>query len=606
MTGAVRIQIRTALATVVLSAEGGYHDPQDRFRIALFADGVDLGNPDQRTVTVPWRGADGDQVEVTGYGNRDQKYQIKVESMTGDSSGLEAGEAYISQVVGQPAEVWWIPPSGDEASAMVYEAVTSRLDFTMDDDGEIDGTPRRVFDLTVTAWPFGRRATETVVEAIGSGTGATFVPTTTVLNPATSTTGWATNVPGGVDGGFGIYGISNYNYAPGTPSADLGLWYLEYNGSWTMSGDRWLRIRFGYAGFSGGGAVPSAPQIIITHPLLVGLNPTAVIGDHAYYYLPATVTSITRIVFVIPRNTILIVREIARQNGMPYSTTAAQLSRAFDVEGTARTPISIEASHTGSLGEFLAYLRPEDGSGNKPPLREFRVASAAPIVADTLAYNGGRIDLTAGQAEVHDIPAGTMPESTYSVLVRHKPTTTAGITWTVTASTVVGASTLGSTTSTPYRDGNPTSDFATVDLGLIVLPTVRIPRWQTIAPTTAKVRLTLSASIAVGIDEVWLFDVVRGRLIRVDCGAGTPAAGGSSNRVWIDGMSALSSQTSVYVGTTADRSDARHAVLTAITSLQDLVAVPGPNTLFTACKRENAAVGVRYFARGYHHVGAPE
>jgi hypothetical protein len=63
----------------------------------------------------------------------------------------------------------------------------------------------------------------------------------------------------------------------------------------------------------------------------------------------------------------------------------------------------------------------------------------------------------------------------------------------------------------------------------------------------------------VVIDEAWLFNIEGGNLTQVAAGSGTPAAGGPSNRVWLDAPYVDVPNPAVYLGTEEDRSDSFHA-----------------------------------------------
>lgn len=605
----IRLQVRTPSVTVVLAQENGYVDPAtsdrgSRFRISVYADGADLGNAEQRTAVVPWQGSDGDRVEVTGYGNRDQTYKVKVESLTGDDAGLTAGEAYLSQVVGVRSELWWQAPSASEAT--VYDVETCYLDQEINDALELGVTgdaarPVRVFTLTLTCQPHGRRPVATVVPAMSPGTAtSTVTPTVTVVYNGSSITGWVASsaatpgnlgvraaAGGGVENAL-VPTVSTFSLLGSPPSLTV-----------PMGGDRFIRVRWA--------TTPARPPVLRMDGAngpgssLVEVKPVAIIGEYVYYYLNAANRTITRFFWFLEKGQRVTIREIARQNVMPYSTTARQSTATFSVGGAARTALSARIRHTGSLGDLLLYVRCEDGLGNQPPMRVHRSsASTAAIVTDTAAINGSVASLTASTPEIYEPPAAQMPEAPYLVLIRHRPSTS-GVGFVYTVSTVLGGQVLGSWSSgLIWRDGFTPGQLTNTELGLVTMPTVRVPPGVL---SSAKVRITLSVSQPTGLDEMWAFDTTRGRLIRLAAGTGTPTVGGSASVVMVDAPTMATPKQGIYVGTNPDRTDARHAAATAVGQRQALVAEPGLMTAFVACEREYPALEFEFHERGYHHPG---
>lgn len=594
---AIRIQVNAGSDTCVLSQDGGFVDVDGRFRVACFADGVDLGDPGQRTVTVPWAGADGDRVEVEGYSNRTQKFEVKVTSLTGAADGLEAGEAWLSRVVGRPAEMSWTAPAAGRTS--VYEWETSRLAFKLDDQDELDSRPRRVFVLTAEVRPFARAVDLTVVSAIGTGTGTTPTPTVTVLQtPAAPFTGWtATDWTNNEPVSMTVK-AGNATPPTGVTHHHSGLgpyWYVDltYTGTLVLGWDRWLRVRH-----LAWGSVMTFTGIIAKTSTgdLLTMAPSMLVDSYAYFEFPPS-TTLTEIHFIVPRASGLVVFEIARQNHPPVLSSGKQLPRAFQVAGSARTPISMTVAHTAGVGDLLAFLRPEDGSGNSPAMRRYRTSTAT-AVADTSAVTGSRIDLVANDVETYEPPAASMPESTYAILARIRPTSTAGMSWTLTASTVVAGVAQGVWTSSPmWREGTAAGAWTYVDLGLITLPTVKVPEDARVS-STAKVRVTLSASAAIALDEVWLMDIARGQVLRV--------AAGAAKKVRVDAPTLDTPRPTVYVSDLAsptDWSDGRHVAQAALTLPKDgFRGTPGTMNLLTVCASENAAVSMSYYERALHHV----
>lgn len=572
-----------------IESDGGY-------QIRTLGTDANFGNPEPIISEIPSGLEDGSLERIDAWTNREPTFQVAVRAM--DARGLARGEADLVLACRDTRTLTWVPPA-EWGVETIHDVRHARIEDSFDDveESEEQGMPTRIFNLRVVAGPFPRSATEVVVPALGDGSGtSTFVPTVTVIAEGTDAYGWGTSQPGGVE--FFGSTVSNSTYSPmWVPRAELFL----VPGVYDLAGDRMIRLQFSYTAHSGSPASPSGPTLIYGADSGTNMRctPVAVVDDYAYYQIDSLATEIYVLSWEIPPEHILIIREVARSNGMPYSSTGRQVVRQFDVQGTARTQGSLQLAHeTLPLGQTLIYTWRPDASGYVPPISD-RLASGPAPVTDAAAAVGRHLPLSPGSPAIFDVPALRLPEGTYSVLVRARRATAGAATVRVTASTRVGGVDTGIQSEQAYLSWATT--YRVLSVGQMALPPTALPRAQ----TSATVRITISLPVTgetLLLDEVYLCNVDTGDLTLLDCGAAAPSAGGSSSRAWINSPDAITPRPTIYVGTLADQSDARHIAGTDCLPALAHQWAPGAVSVLTVSNAFDLAVSLRYHPRFQHNA----
>lgn len=576
---------------ISLGQQGGYAD-HGVFRLALLANGYDVGSPQQVVNAVESQLFDGDLEEIARYGNREMTFRVEVSAADGEA--LAQGEKALMAQLGRPNTLRWLPPVPPVAPT-VFDVLTSWMQVDSDNDADLDELRCvRVYEITCRCMPFGRGETEVVTPAIASGGGSTVTPTVTVINNATSLTGWTAKVNG----------------APVTPTLDSGIWVgvgiggapksveITYTPSSaiSLSGTPWLRVQHG---LSVGALLESA------HPSLRingGAAQSPEISDGSYLYYKTSETSVSSLTLVAsvrpPRGNPtgrFGALGLARQDVFPIIGTGRQLMRVLEIGGSAPTQGSASLEHaTAALGAVKLYFNAEDGRGYQAPGRRNRV-SGGTVTTDASTMSGARSALVSPVPETFDYPMANLQAGDYVVMVRMRATGAAGNR----AITASFAPRIGSTSIVPATGISGTHSLATTwgfySLGVTSIDPASAPNG------VFRVQVT---STDVDLDEIYLFNTTTGSLVEVDCGTGTPAVGGASNRLWVDSPTVESPWLRIYVGTAADRSDARQVAMSAIGAMDTPSLPVGSINVLSVCDAPNAAMSARHYRRFHSNATA--
>lgn len=571
---------------------------------------LDFGNPEPVVAPIQSLLLDGSLAEVLSYDNRNIVIRVEITGPT--LADVAEGERALMAEVGGRNTLTWHPPD-EFSSPTVFDVIWSRFDWTPDDLDEVKRR-KRTFVITLNCAPFGRDADETYVEAVASGATPP-TPSTATVDDGTSTSGWAvsrsltstalgplvgpTVVSGAVQASTSGTG---FNFAYDFALSRTGL-------AASMTTTPFLMVQ---ATMSGSGRSSAALSFAINGD---AAKPIAQNGETYYFDCSAitTVTSVDVTYSLTARSSIsfthtatLRVLDISRTNVPPFVGTGRMLSRRLTVGGSARTEASLALAHeTLALGEVRVYTNAADvNPGYQPPLRQYRNnAFGGTVTPDTSTVSGGRSMLNAGTPETYDVPASALIAGTHQleVLVRG----TAGpraITYSV--STLVGTTEHGTTTGViPFTLLG--ADWQFVSLQVLPLPPVALP-----LGSSSKVRIELSSTSALEIDDGFIFNTDVGQVTGVVCGTGTPTAGGASSKVWIDTPTLDWPNPAIWLGTTAGRDDARHAIGGNAAEGGESPAItthlfnPGDVNLLTICTgATNVAASLRYHRRHQHNRG---
>lgn len=553
------------------------------------AEGADFGNPTAVDREVDSWLQDGVIVSRDKYGNRSDMV-LKVRLTGVDANMLALAEMALVAEVGRPNLLTWTPP-GVDAAACVFSLVMSTLDHAFDDMAELRERPERTFLIRMQAEPFVS-AVDMVSVTKPAPTGTQVI---TSIDDGSSTTNWTGTAAGATTtalstvSGTLIWRASGYT----TPWGNKQLRLKRTGLAASLATTPFVRVQ---AQFTTAPAISVGPVF-----LLNGVSVPVAMQVGNYFWLDTTGTGVgtTLTTFEIraswgiytPGVEISIrLLDLSRSNVIGEDGTNRQLTRTLDVAGSMRTPASLAVEdETNALGTVLVYTSPSVAGIAQPNLRQFRVGGASTSVGTNVS--GFSSDL--GTLHSFDVPITQLCPGGYVLMARVSDTAGAkSLTWA--AKSRQGSTSLadGQAGTTPFT---ATGSYQVVQVARMNLP----PR--KLGPDGV-VRIELSGTST--LDEAWLFNIDTGRLTWVECGTVGPAAGGSSNRLWLDSPTLESPSPAVYRGFAADRSDSMH-VGSEMLSLGNHEFVPPAMNIFTVTTNSQAsAVTLSSYPRFHSHVAA--
>lgn len=589
-----------------------------RYRVS----GLLRGRPVPTVVVLESMIRDGALEQVDRYGNRDQELIIGIEA--DDADLLAKGEAALF-VECQKAlnELAWTPPGGVGATT-VYDIVTADLggvDELDANDWDLDEVLRglRTYRVALRAAPFGRSAVEEVDEAlVSSGS------TTVVISDGTSATGWSSPA-GAVTVVSGQLQVPKVAGAKTTRTDSYGNVNREYDweadltlAATDFTATPYVTLEVDVSSKTTQPQV-TAPKLYVDgleRPLVAAVLLTPVVAGwnaapiRCTYLVQDSSATTVRIVgetkTVNSTSGALLLDNVSRSSVSPsLSTTGRQSLRTINVGGSARTQGRVIVSHeTGGLGDLIVYSRRELGDSNAPDLRRRKSVASGVTTTDASTISGFREPFNGGVPVKFTTPAVMLDEGGYLIYARVRATSgTPTTTFTTTAATVVGSTTLATATDTSEAVSLTTSTWKIVPVGSVVLPPSRVSE-----SSGASVTLTVASSAStVEWDEMWAFYMGdNSALTIVALGDGTPAAGSVSNRFRLDTPTLADPRESIWAGTLADWSDSFHAgTLTQTWQVPDLP--PGVATFFIANSgAANPSLQVARYRRFHTHATRSE
>lgn len=556
------------------------------YTIETIAEGMSFGGADPQDVVTQTLLQDGSAVTTDRWDNRSITFGVLIKGA--DLISVAAGEKALYAELGRRNTLTWTPPDG-WGPPTVFDVLTSWAEFEFDDWGEMEpGTIGRRFLLRLTCLPWGRDVERTVVSAVATG-GTPPTPSTVVVDTCSSASGWT--------GSGTVSSLGAYVQTTATVVAKDS--FLQRAGTIDTSVTNFVQVDWFFTGVV---KLVSATGDGVDLPLIAQV---ALDNGYTRATFEVAAPSISALRFSISHNAAvagdrLRIDQVVRTNVSPFAGTGRQQFRALAVGGSARTQGSLQIAHdTSALGDVLVYTNADDQSGYQPACRQYRAAGGT-VTPDTSTASGALSPLDGGTPETYDIPARALPPGTYTILARVKMRTgTATALLSATAATRGGG--IDSTVRSVGRFAALTTAWSIVEIGRLTLPPTAVP-----AGSSSVVRLKLSTATAVDVDECWVFNVDIGALTWVRAGTGTPATFGASNRLWLDTATLDRPRPSVWLGTQADRSDARHALgITEVESSGTHIFPPGPVNLFTVTTNAlNAAASLDYYRSWANNAGA--
>lgn len=495
------------------------------------------------TVALLWLGRAGGPVAYDRTENREPVFRVTVEAA--DSDLLARGEMALQFQCEQPTELTWTPPDG-AGEPSVFDIVWSHLEPVFERDGlsgvgmEEATLHTRTYLVRMQALPYAR-GEDLVVTA------ATAPAVETSIDTGSSATGWSrddftTSIASAA-------GAIVHTYGSG-PSV------FRRTGTISLVGAQCIAVTWQNS---------SGLQI-----LELDINgPTTALREVArsqsgawttsFYQIPAGRTSTTELAFIAynsPPTPIFAgttqIDQVSTWTAVPFIGTARQKAMSLTPGGSVRAEGSILVSHASSaLGKVIVYTHPS-GTGYLPPLRQWRTSGNA-VTTDSALLSGSREPIGAGST-VFRVPVPVLPTGRVEIWAWLRVTTGS-----LTRAPAYAIRSIVNGVTLASSGGNFPIVFTTVNvwqlfcLGAFTSPPVAMG-------PAGLVQIDLNESSGeVQIDEGYLFATDLGDLTVVDCGTGSPSAGGPSNRLWIDAPTLARPMGGIYRGNAVDRSDAWHA-----------------------------------------------
>lgn len=547
------------------------------YELKAKAAGTGWSNADPVLTVVESLLADGEIVTIDRFGNRQPTIALKVKGV--NSLVLAAAERDLRAQVGKRNTLTWIPPD-EWGPPSVFDVITSWLEHVMDDQDELNLT--RHYVLHLVCYPHVRSPGLTTVAATGAGTTPP-APTEELVTNADTTTGWTAINYGDAppaDGG-------NYVYTEDDDNKPMTLKYTlpaaeDYSANPYLVID--YLVAFHTLTFVKAGTLADPAELPILSDTSIGLGLRRVTAD-----LSAVAANVEQIQIRVdpPEHfaaSFFGVANVKVTNGVGGSGTTRQLFRSITVGGSERAQGAIHLQHEDALGEVLVWSGPAECS---PPLRAYRTSGAG-ATGDTAMVSGSREEIGTTPMVVQ-VPVGTLPAGSYSIMVRAKAGTSAGERdFTVTAQTVIAGVDLGENLEVAStHDFADTTTWEIFEVGYLTLPIT-----DTAPGAEAVVELSFAAAGgAVQLDEAWLFNNTDGVLTFVP---------GAMKNLWLTTPTVGQPFPKIWTGDEPDQSDARAAAAEGW-GIHDLQ--PGRWSAFTVTTTaEDAAVTVEYYKRWHTHA----
>lgn len=584
-----------------LNLLGKASDPEDWW-IEAGGEGADFGNAEPIEKTILSFLIDGSIDTYESFGNRELTLPLVLCATT--SAGLAAAEAALMAEVSKANQVGinntlvWTPPeqSPTVAAPCVFDVARAWPTFAFNDLQELQY--RRGYNLTLSALPFVRsQVATTVTNAAPTGS----APTTALLDNCNATTGWSIGGTSGTTTSLTADGASIRGKVTNTlgTARQIQVNLARTFSSVNMSATPYIRIEMGTGAWRNTG--PIFPEVSINGVVLDG--PAAQSGSVVWYQMPFGATTLTTLVIkaftqveaATTANLTLRLDDIQRSSAYYDASGSRQRSFNLPVKGSARTQGSLSIiDPTVALGSVLVYAATAGETPLAQPNLRTRRTAGSTETTDTSLVSGKYSDLATNH--VFQIPAVNLDRGGYVLYARIKHTSAADYTLTWAAKSVMGTTTVDASQSGTQKVTLAANTWTVVPVAAMPLPTAQMG-------PNGIVQVELSSTSGVLLDEAWLFNLDTGRLVHVECGTGTPAAGGPANRAYIVAAALSSPTPKVLIGTADEQADAYNPGV-SVRSFGQPVIVPPSMSVFVVTSNSIAAdVTLEYFARYFSHVG---
>lgn len=493
--------------------------------------GSDRGAPEQAVADVRSQLQDGSLSTVTGYDNRTVTMQVLVEGS--DLLDLAQNEALLVREAMKDRNEFSFDLGDGFAPASVYD--TFEADLSMDYDDNRESHLLRIYNLTFSAYPWPRSAAKITTPAMGTGAA------TVLVDNADSTANWSTSFGTVSDIGVAVRASSpatDFSYATLTRTGSVDLTVTPYVAvDWVASGNLYADGDLSLT--TGGGTVASRVSEVAL--------PTG--GRRTLFYVGTVVGDLRFDAGPFDGSGDFDVFNVDRTDEVPILGTSRQTVRSIQPGGSVATEGDVLVQHpSGGLGVVVVFSHPSRG-GYSPPLRRWKVAG--PTATQASGNVSGFESAINATSTIFEIPQASVPLGDtiiWALLRRTSGVGTVRINMAVLG--IQGLVTIADNSSL-YADVNFTNNnWAMVPLLRTTLPPVRLG-----AAGRVQIHMSDATASNIIIDEAWAFGLDEGCLSIVDCGTGSPASGGVSNRLKVEAPSPSLPNGGIQLATLADFSD---------------------------------------------------
>lgn len=557
--------------------------------------GSDYGTPDSSPEVLTSFLTDGDLEMTARRGNRTLTLPVLIE--WSDMAEAARAEASLIAECEKDLNTLYVDPGDGVGEPFQFTVFRGVVTFTRNDDYEQMGY--RLFEVVWRALPWPESTEEITVPALAASGS-----TTTSVDAMGSATGWT----GAVDGAAVTPVSSGGALSVTSPSPLTGNHALTLTRTGTIDTSVTPYLFVDWKCPDATGVSVSATGDGVSLPIVATqASPTA---GYKRTWFQAAAASVTVLAINVPtqnlggpsgvgRSLVLTLDQLSKTDARPTLGSVKQQLRKFDVKGSAPTVGSLGVEHsTTSLGDVLIYTYPDAGLGYVPCCRNYRSSGNTPV-SDAAAISGFYDLISSGGVTTYQVPASALTKGDHLVMLRARNATgSASVTITATATPKQSGTAVGATLSLALTTTLTTS-FTFLRFGWWFLPSVRLS-------PSAVMEFAVSSTNPGGgnathLDELLLFNMVTGRLSQFALGTGTAAAGGPSNRVWIDSPTpANDGLGDLLRGFAADRSDAFSAWGDAVSpTVHEFL--PGPLNVYIAATNPTTAVDASYRYRPAGH-----
>lgn len=549
------------------------------------------GNPVPVTVALLSLMRVGSDVAYDRTDNREPVLRITIEA--DDSDLLAQGERALQLECERANTLTWIPPDGAGLPS-VFDIVWSSLELAFDDLQEL--LQQRVYLVRLQALPHARAEDLVVTPAIPAPTTTTYalVDNCSALSgagftwSATSASSTVTIDTGKVKVVGAHLGSPFYAGTQRLGAVSLTTPYLAYDISSTVP-------------IAGVDMFGNSPPDDFTFTLAAVADLGG--GTSRYFFAaPPGRTSASLLTFRVLGTydtgvDTFWIDQVQTADAIPFLGTARQKAMSLIPGGSVRATGNLQIAHaTNALGKTIVYTHPS-GTGYLPPLRPWRVSSEA-VTVDSTLVSGSR-NATGPASTVYRLPVAVVPEGRVEVWAWLRETSSAPIARTITwdVASFMGSTLLSTNNKTTSVTFAVLNTWYLVPLGAAVSPPLLLG-------PSGFVSVAINGGSTVQVDEAYLFATDQGRLTIVDCATGSPAVGGPSNRLWIDGPSLDEPNGAVFRGFAADRSDAWHpGALASVWQVHDFEPT-GTNVFVVTQNTIDATTSLEHYRRYHTHVAS--
>ena len=526
---------------ITMVEEGANPPDGSGVRYLVQSQDTTFGNPVPVTVALISLMRVGSLVSYDHTENRAPVLRVTIEA--DDSDLLARGERALQLECERPNTLTWVPPDG-AGERSVFDVVWSSLEFAFDDVQEL--LRRRVYLVRLQTLPHAR--TEALVVTPAQGTA-----TETLIDDGSSVTGWSVVTGESVVSTAGAIVLTT-NVPPTSGfSAHAVAGQVRRTGVVSLTTARYIKVIWTTSDPPTAGLFAYVDGVLLTE----AQRATSGGFTESFFALPPGVISAATIDLLVNWTNVTVAQTLSIDNvsqwtGLPFIGTARQKAMSLIPGGSVTADGSLTVEHaSNALGKAIVFTHPS-GTGYLPPLRVWRFSGTAPT-SDSSTLSGSRNPIVT--PSVYQVPVSAAPRGRTELWAWLRNPNAVNIRIDSAVVSVMNSFAVGAS-----QTGQVDVAFAANTWQLVLLGVFTLPPSDLGPSGSVQVQIARGTTAETPeVDEAYLFATDLGRLTVVDCGTGSPVAGGPSNRLWIDAPSSDQPQGGVWRGNAADRSDAWHA-----------------------------------------------